>query len=222
MTCRTVAVALGFAAMMMTTTAAQAQDPADLKIETTQTPARERDTDAADVGFVDKAKRWAEEKRIADRLSPREGVYARFGGMTTGSGLALGAGYRKYFLDERIFSGRVGGALDEVVQGGRREGAVGAASGTIASRSGRTSATAIIRRRTISVLVRTSSPATVPATASKAPTSSAALLLKVLPWLSVGTDIGFFNPTLGPGTDDSVPVDRAVVRRHRCARARRR
>src|SRR5688572_13472900 len=102
MTCQTVAVALGIAAMV-TTTAAWAQDSAELNADTPQ-QAQERDSDAADVGFVDKAKRWAEEKRIADRISPREGVYARFGGMTTGSGLALGAGYRKYLFEERVFT----------------------------------------------------------------------------------------------------------------------
>jgi hypothetical protein len=103
MTCRTMAVVLGIAAMTIATDA-RAQDPADLKVESDQTPATERDTDAAEVGFVAKARRWAEEKRIADRIAPREGLYARFGGMVTGSGLALGAGYRKYLFDERVFA----------------------------------------------------------------------------------------------------------------------
>jgi hypothetical protein len=204
MTCRTVAVALAIAAMMMTATAAHAQDPADLKVESDQTPARERDTDSAEVGFVDKAKRWAEEKRIADRLSPREGVYARFGGMTTGSGLALGAGYRTYFLDDRIF-GDVSAALSTKLYkavdakarwaqfwGDRieiwsdfhyrdypQEDYFGPGEGS--TESARTSygieSTDVVGRA----------------------------VAKVLPWLNVGTDVGFFNPTLGPGTDDSLP-----------------
>ena len=203
MTCRTMAVALGIAAMMSATDV-RAQDPADLKVESGQTPARERDSDAAEVGFVDKAKRWAEQRRIADRLSPREGVYARFGGMTTGSGLALGAGYRKYLFDERVF-GDVSAALStkmyKAVDAKARwaqfwddrveiwsdfnyrdypqEDYFGPGEGS--TRSARTSydieSTDVVGR----------------------------VVAKVLPWLSVGTDLGFFNPTLGPGRDDSIP-----------------
>src|SRR5688572_10845652 len=100
MRCRFLAVAL---VMWTAAYPAWAQNTTELKSDPAQQQA-ERDADQAEISTIDKAKRWAEEKRIADRLSPREGIYARFGGMTTGSGLALGAGYRKYFLDERIFA----------------------------------------------------------------------------------------------------------------------
>jgi Omp85 superfamily domain len=203
MTCRTMAVVLGIAAMTIATDAS-AQAPGDLKVETDQTPARERDSEPAEVGFIDKAKRWAEEKRIAERLSPREGLYARFGGMTTGSGLALGAGYRRYFAEERIF-GDVSAALStkmyKAVDAKARwaqlwddrieiwsdfhyrdypqEDYFGPGEGS--TRSARTSydieSTDVVGRA----------------------------VAKVLPWLSVGTDLGFFNPTLGRGKDDSIP-----------------
>lgn len=203
MTCRTMAVALGIAAMTIATDA-RAQNPADLKVESEQTPARERDTDSAEVGFIDKAKRWAEDKRIADRLAPREGVYARFGGMTTGSGLALGAGYRKYLFDERVF-GDVSAALStklyKAVDAKARwaqfwddrieiwsdfhyrdypqEDYFGPGEGS--TQSARTSydleSTDIVGRA----------------------------VANVLPWLSVGADLGFFNPTLDSGRDDNFP-----------------
>ena len=194
------AVTLGIAAMMAS--AAAAQEPAELKTDTTQTP--QRDDDAAEVGFVDKAKRWAEEKRIVDRIAPREGVYARFGGMTTGSGLALGAGYRKYLLDERIFtdvsaalSTKMYKAVDAKARWARfwgdrveiwsdfryrdypQEDYFG--PGENSTRSNRTSyaieSTDIVGRAVV----------------------------KVVPWLSVGTDLGFFNPALDPGHDGSLP-----------------
>jgi outer membrane protein assembly factor BamA len=46
-------------------------------------------------GFVDKAKGWAEEHQIVDRLNGDvDGWYPRLGGMTRGGGFALGPGYR--------------------------------------------------------------------------------------------------------------------------------
>ena len=46
-------------------------------------------------GFVDKARGWAEDHQLAERLSGDiDGWYPRLGGMTRGSGFALGPGYR--------------------------------------------------------------------------------------------------------------------------------
>ena len=86
------ALAVRLAIAVMTTTAARAQDLRNSRSKTLRPLTR---CDASEVSVVDKARRWAAEKQITDRLSPREGLYARFGGMVTGSGLALGAGYRK-------------------------------------------------------------------------------------------------------------------------------
>jgi hypothetical protein len=48
-----------------------------------------------DGSFVDKAKRWAEEHQIIERISGEvDGWYPRLGGMTRGGGFALGPGYR--------------------------------------------------------------------------------------------------------------------------------
>ena len=212
MSCR--ALAVGLAIAVMTTTAARAQEPAELKVEDAQAP--DRDDDASEVSVVDKARRWAAEKRIADRLSPREGIYARFGGMVTGSGLALGAGYRKYLFDERVFadvsaalSTKFYKAVDARARWARfwndrielwsefryhdypQEDFFGPGEGS--SESNRISfgieSTDIVGR----------------------------VVVKPVPWLSVGTDLGFFNPTIGPGTDDNIPSIEEVSRtfRHR-------
>jgi outer membrane protein assembly factor BamA len=50
-----------------------------------------------EAGFVDKAKRWAQEHQIIERLNGDvDGWYPRLGGMTRGGGFALGPGYRRH------------------------------------------------------------------------------------------------------------------------------
>src|SRR5688572_22542974 len=51
-----------------------------------------------EVGFVDKAKEWAQRHQIVERLNGDvDGWYPRLGGMTRGGGFALGPGYRQHF-----------------------------------------------------------------------------------------------------------------------------
>jgi len=53
--------------------------------------------------FVESARRWADEHQILKRLSGDvDGWYPRLGGMTRGSGFALGPGYRTHVLDDRV------------------------------------------------------------------------------------------------------------------------
>ncbi|HET9194790.1 MAG TPA: hypothetical protein VFO21_18040, partial [Vicinamibacterales bacterium] len=48
-----------------------------------------------EVGFIDKAKDWAQQHQILERLSGDvDGWYPRLGGMTRGGGFAVGPGYR--------------------------------------------------------------------------------------------------------------------------------
>jgi hypothetical protein len=55
--------------------------------------------------FVEKAQDWAEEYQIAERLSGDvDGWYPRLGGMTRGSGFAIGPGYRLHLFGDRIFA----------------------------------------------------------------------------------------------------------------------
>src|SRR6185369_15074008 len=55
-------------------------------------------------GFVQKVRRYIKDKHIVERLSPRDGAYPRVGGLTTGSGMALGAGYRQHLFDDRLLA----------------------------------------------------------------------------------------------------------------------
>ena len=53
---------------------------------------------------------YVEEKRIIERLTVADGFYPRIGGLTSGSGFAMGVGYRKHLLDEALFA-NVSGVL---------------------------------------------------------------------------------------------------------------
>ena len=76
-------------------------------------------------GFVDKAKNWAEDHQIIERLNGDiDGWYPRLGGMTRGSGFAFGPGYRMHVGRRPRRS--LGRHLDQDVQGGRRQGAMAA------------------------------------------------------------------------------------------------
>jgi outer membrane protein assembly factor BamA len=55
-------------------------------------------------GFVAKMRRVANETQILERLNGDiDGWYPRLGGMTTGSGFALGPGYRTHVLGDQVF-----------------------------------------------------------------------------------------------------------------------
>jgi outer membrane protein assembly factor BamA len=61
------------------------------------TAAAEAAQDSGD-GFVGKAKNWAEEMQLVERLNGDiDGWYPRLGGMTRGGGFAIGPGYRTHF-----------------------------------------------------------------------------------------------------------------------------
>jgi len=91
-------------AILTVTSAAHAQQPPDAdkpregKVEV---PPQE----PGGRGFVDRAKQWAEETQIVERLSgDADGWYPRLGGMTRGSGFAIGPGYRTHFAGRRLFA----------------------------------------------------------------------------------------------------------------------
>ena len=98
MTTRWLAVALGAAVLIGPPAhAQQTNDPVekaetkDLAIEEAQEPSGNAP------GFVEKLKRTAEDYQLAERLNGEiDGWYPRLGGMTRGSGFALGPGYRMH------------------------------------------------------------------------------------------------------------------------------
>ena len=90
-------------AVLIATSAAHAQQPPEtekpkeLKVEVAPQEPGGR-------GFVEKAKRWAKETQIVERLGGDvDGWYPRLGGMTRGSGFAIGPGYRTHLFEERFF-----------------------------------------------------------------------------------------------------------------------
>jgi hypothetical protein len=201
MRCRFLVIAVGVLAIL--SAPAAAQDVAESNADDAAQAPRERDADTAEVGFVAKARRWVEDKRIVERLAPREGVYARFGGMTTGSGLALGAGYRRYFLDERFY-GDVSAALST-----KMYKAVDARARWAQFWNDRVELWSEFRYRDYpeedyfgpgndsSRVNRTSY-------AIESSDIVGRVLVKPLPWFRIGTDLGYFNPNIGPGRDGAL------------------
>jgi hypothetical protein len=181
---------------------ASAQEPAASPGEraTTQEQAPEGGS-----GFVAKLRRLAEEKQIVERLNGEiDGWYPRFGGITRGSGLALGPGFRTHLFGDRLFVD-LSGALS--VRGYRSGDArvrwVSAfddrvelwtdfraeefpqedffGPGYSSSRDARTSYD--FSSRDLTVLGR----------------------VRPVPWLSGGVGVGYMRPRVGPGTDDRYP-----------------
>jgi outer membrane protein assembly factor BamA len=83
---------------LATTTASAQQNPAQQ--EPGQRTAAVATPPPDEPGFVDKAKQWAQDHQIMERLNGDvDGWYPRFGGMTRGGGFAFGPGYRFHWND---------------------------------------------------------------------------------------------------------------------------
>src|SRR5690606_35393074 len=89
----TTRVLLGLMLLAAPAAGAQEQAPSEAAVTATQ----------AGEGFVDRARRLADETQIIERLNGDvDGWYPRVGGMTTGSGFAFGPGYRMHVAAGRI------------------------------------------------------------------------------------------------------------------------
>src|SRR5687768_1932137 len=93
------------AAMILGPIGASAQDP--VHVESTADPDAQ-ELPPADAGFIDrmraKGEQIADETQIVERLNGEiDGWYPRLGGMTRGSGFAIGPGYRFHVTDDGIF-----------------------------------------------------------------------------------------------------------------------
>jgi outer membrane protein assembly factor BamA len=93
---RRMCAAVGLVALLVSS--AVTAQPRDDASAAAQTP----DSGGTD-GFIDGARRWAEKHRIVERLNGDvDGWYPRLGGMTRGSGIAGGPGYRTHVFDDRV------------------------------------------------------------------------------------------------------------------------
>lgn len=157
-----------------------------------------------DDGLVDRTKRYIKDNDVMEKLSPDNGFYPRFGGLTTGSGFGAGAGYRHHLFDDRLLADLSGiisikaykavdakarwlrfwGERGEVWTNFRYANfpeedffGVGAAASEATRTSYEITSTDIVTRGQV----------------------------HLQPWLTVGADIGYFNPTVGHGGDSSIP-----------------
>jgi len=100
MSCYRPVFIIGFSAVLASSAAfAQQADPqgGSSPVVAQAAPPPPPDTDE---GFIDKAKDWAEDHQIIQRLNGDvDGWYPRLGGMTRGGGFALGPGYRLHVGD---------------------------------------------------------------------------------------------------------------------------
>jgi outer membrane protein assembly factor BamA len=201
-----VAVALGQPAVY----AQQTNDPVDqagpqeLKIDAAQESSGDPD------GFVAKMRRMADEYQLAERLNGEiDGWYPRLGGMTRGSGFALGPGYRFHpfgspvlvdlsaglsikgyqAADAKVRWVQAFGDRFELWTDGRyehfpQEDFYG--MGLDTSRENETS----YEFNSTGISVRALGRATT--------------------WLNVGTTFGYLNPRISPGADSGVPSIEAL------------
>jgi outer membrane protein assembly factor BamA len=100
MTTRLMGVALAIAVIVgpAAALAQQTNEPAELKVEAAQ------ESSGNPEGFVAKMRRVADEMQLEERLNGEiDGWYPRLGGMTRGSGFAIGPGYRTHVFGGPIF-----------------------------------------------------------------------------------------------------------------------
>jgi len=163
-----------------------------------------------DEGFIEKTQRFARDSPILRRLfGSDDGVYVRFGGMTTGSGIAAGPGYRTQFAGDRLFvdlsaalSTKLYKSVDANVRwlqllGNRVEfwSALRYADYPEEDFFGTGPSSSLDMRTNYdidSIDVGTRG------------------LMRVTPWLEVGANLGFFTPSIGSGADENYPSTETI------------
>lgn len=158
---------------------------------------------------VERALLYIEEHRIIQRLTIADGWYPRIGGLTTGGGFAGGAGYRKHVLGDHLLLNASGAistkAYKEVVADASlpslldgwlevgtnvrwrdfpQEDFFGIGNGS--ARDARTNY------------------------AFESLTASGRVALKPVPWLRVGSEVGYLSPEISQGTDPRFPSIEAL------------
>ena len=195
---RMMAVALGIAVIAISP-AAYAQEPTELKVDAAQEPGGNPDS-----GFVAKMRRIADETQIVARLNGDiDGWYPRLGGMTTGSGFALGPGYRTHVFNGLVFV--------DVSAAATKKGykAADAKAEWLQSRYDRVELWTSFRYQDFPQedffgLARASSLASRTNYALESTEVTALGIYHVRPWMRVGADLGYFRPIVGHGGDPHV------------------
>lgn len=158
-----------------------------------------------DGSFVDKLKNFADDTQIIDRLNGDiDGWYPRLGGMTTGSGFALGPGYRMHVFNDRVF---VDMSAAFTMKGYK---AVDGKVEWLKSRYERVELWTNFRYQDFPQedffgLGGNSSRDARTNYALESTDVNVMGIFHARPWLRVGTELGYLNPSLGPGTDKKFP-----------------
>jgi hypothetical protein len=198
------AVALGAAALVGPSAAYARQStpaapPTDLKVEA-QEPAS-----GAEDGFVTKLRRVADEWQLVARLNGDiDGWYPRLGGMTTESGFPFGPGYRTHLSDNRVL-------LDlstAITTKGYK--AVDTKAEWLQSRHPRLELWTSFRYQDFTQedfygLGFSSNLAARTNYGLVSKDVSTMTIFHGTPWLRMGAEVGYFDPTIGRGTDKNVP-----------------
>jgi outer membrane protein assembly factor BamA len=152
--------------------------------------------------MIEKVKERIERIGIAERLDPEEGIYPRIGGLTTGSGLALGAGYRTELLVPVDVSAMLSTKLYKEFQAKARWAAFG---------GDRVELWTTYRWRDFPQedfygLGDESLESNRSDYGIRSNDVSARAVVRITRTLRGGLDIGLYMPSLFPGTDDTMPT----------------
>lgn len=158
---------------------------------------------------IEKALLYIEEHRIVERLTVADGWYPRIGGMTTGGGFAAGVGYRKHLFDDQLFLN----ASTAMSMKGYKQVVAGASYPTLWH--GRLEVGSNIRWNHFPQEdffgVGTDSQLEQRTNYSLKSTDVGGFAaLTLVPWLRFGTELGYFEPTLGAGTDRRYPSTETI------------
>jgi outer membrane protein assembly factor BamA len=192
MPCRSTTAALALAALTLTARA-WAQEPPDRAAIEAQEP--------GSGSFVDKAGDFARKHQIIERLNGDvDGWYPRLSGMTTGSGLALGPGYRTHVFDDHVLLD-VSAAIST-----KAYKAVDANARWLQAFGDRLELWTDYRYQNFPQedFFGLGVDTTLALRTNYALTShdiSARGLFNARPWLRVGLNLGYFMPTIGRGRD---------------------
>ena len=198
-------------AVLATTPTAFAQQSPDNELADKTAPEPEPDqlssprrAEGDSPGFVQKVRRYIKDKHIVERLSPRDGAYPRVGGLTTGSGMALGAGYRRHLLDDQLF------ADASIVLSMKNYKSIDLRARWLRFWDERVELWTNYRYQSFPEEDffgigdgATSEARTSYKIAGNDITTRG--FLNVRPWLRVGADIGYYSPNVGHGLDAALP-----------------
>jgi hypothetical protein len=197
MSCRLLAILL---AALLTAPSALAQETGDaVPAEAAPPPQNPDDGDS----FVDEAKEWAEDTQIVERLNGEiDGWYPRLGGMTRGGGFALGPGYRTHL--GRVLVDVSAGLSTKLYK------AVDVKARWVSALDDRVELWTTFRYEDFPQedFFGMGPDTTLDMRTSYDFDSTEYLvrgLVKPLPWLQAGTDVGYISPDIGPGSDSNYP-----------------